>query len=293
MHDGVEIVDAQVHAWEHLTKPHWSPSYEGVNQLEFPIEMVLAAMDAVGVDAAVFDVLSDDPRGTWFDNAYTEAASARWPERVASVVRDPDFSAPDIDERVAAVRERPGVLGIRMSVASDEQEAAAREGAYDALFAACERRDVPLLLYPSGHLDIIGTIAETFPGMSILIVHLGIPQPPRQRDDPPLLRWPALLRLARHPNIVVEVIGGPALSSAAYPFADLLGPLSELFDAFGMDRMMWGSDFTRLWGYHTYAELFGYLWYSTELSRADKEKLFGGTLRRVLRWNPGALAAAT
>ena len=59
---------------------------------------------------------------------------------------------------------------------------------------------------------------------------------------------------------------------------------------------MWGSDFTRLrWipvegglapreQWHYYSDAVGYLRDTTELSPADKELIFGGTLRRVLRW---------
>jgi L-fuconolactonase len=67
-------------------------------------------------------------------------------------------------------------------------------------------------------------------------------------------------------------------------------------DAFGPQRLMWGSDFTRLrWipvvgglapreQWHYYSDSVGYLRDTTELSASDKELIFGGTIRRVLRW---------
>jgi hypothetical protein len=61
---------------------------------------------------------------------------------------------------------------------------------------------------------------------------------------------------------------------------------------------MWGSDFTRLrWlpgvqggglaprdRWRLYSDSVSYLRDTSELSQSDKEKLFNGTIRRVLRW---------
>jgi predicted TIM-barrel fold metal-dependent hydrolase len=283
MHDGIEIVDAQVHCWQTLIKPHWSPTYRGANQDSFSIEMALAAMDAIGVDAAVIDFLSDDPRTTWKDNNYAEEASRRFPERLASVVRGFDLSAGDIDETVEAVRTRPGVLGVRISLA-DENEEQFLSGSYERLLAATQRCEVPLLVFCRGRTDLVKNMASAFPDLTIFVVHLGLPQPPSRRDDPPFLRLPDLLALAEYPNVSVGLMGGPSLSNQGYPFVDLWPHLTRLFDAFSLERVAWGSDFTRSWGIHTYAEEFGYLWYSDELSKSDKEKLFGTTLRRILKW---------
>ncbi len=284
MLDGIEIVDAQVHAWKSLGTPHWPSTYQGANQEVFSLEMALAAMEAVGVDAAILDVLGETGTGTWDDNSYGEEAAQRWPERFGSVVRGVKHKADDVEDRVANLRSQPGVLGIRISPASDEQERAILDGEYERLFSAAEAHDVPVLAYISGRLNLIEKMARDHPDLSILIVHLGLPQPPRELDDPPFLRLPQLLDLAQYENVSIEVIGVPAFSRESYPFADVRPSLDKLFDAFTMDRLMWGSDFTRLWGRHTYAELLTYMFYLDGLSRNEKEKLFGGTLRRILRW---------
>jgi len=64
----------------------------------------------------------------------------------------------------------------------------------------------------------------------------------------------------------------------------------------GPDRMMWGTDFTRMrWKpgstdlarrerWRFYSDCLNYLRDTNELSASDKEKMFGKTIRRVLRW---------
>ncbi|MFF7528852.1 amidohydrolase family protein [Streptomyces bobili] len=56
----------------------------------------------------------------------------------------------------------------------------------------------------------------------------------------------ALVALARHPNIAVKATGVPGMATEPYPFADTHGVLRRVFDAFGAERMFWGTDITRL-----------------------------------------------
>src|SRR5215475_9468188 len=98
------IVDSQLHApalgaaWEHGDE----------SALAAQCEAIIAAMDAVGVDAGIVA-----PR---HDAAVGALASARHPTRLARVVMlDPDD--PEIETRVAEARETAGVVALRQVVA--------------------------------------------------------------------------------------------------------------------------------------------------------------------------------
>ena len=52
--------------------------------------------------------------------------------------------------------------------------------------------------------------------------------------------------LARHPNIGVKATGAPGYSAEPYPFPIMSGYLHQIFDAFGPDRMFWGTDITKM-----------------------------------------------
>ena len=53
-----------------------------------------------------------------------------------------------------------------------------------------------------------------------------------------------MLELAKHKNAVIKVSGACTLSKEPYPFPDIWVPLARLFDAWGFERCLWGTDWT-------------------------------------------------
>jgi predicted TIM-barrel fold metal-dependent hydrolase len=54
--------------------------------------------------------------------------------------------------------------------------------------------------------------------------------------------------------------------------------------AFGTERVMWASDYTRCLPVATYAEDLYYLLHSGELSLSERKAVLGGTARQLLGW---------
>jgi predicted TIM-barrel fold metal-dependent hydrolase len=147
-------------------------------------------------------------------------------------------------------------------------------------------------------------VAERHPNLTMVIDHLGVSQSP---VSPPRAdnwdRLDGLLGLAKYPNVHVKFSGAPVLSREPYPHHDIWPYLHKIVDAFTPDRLMWGTDFTRLRSrpvsgdlapredWHLYSDSVNYLRDTTELSASDKEKIFGLTIRRVLRWPKPAAKA--
>jgi L-fuconolactonase len=152
------------------------------------------------------------------------------------------------------------------------------------------------------HLPKVASIVERYPGLTLVIDHIGMRQPPMdQTDDPPFARLQELLDLARFPNIYVKLCGIPAMSKEPFPYRDTEDALRRIVDAFGAERLMWGSDATRFVGRvglhryqlspieeypgkHHYADALFYIRESPILTPAEKEAILGGTLQRVLGW---------
>ena len=283
----MEIIDAQIHCWEGTTNRHWQESYRSPRRDDaFPIELALGAMEAVGVTAAVLDSpgRSNADGSVDWGNSYAEEAALGHPGTIGSTIKY-DHRSADIKDLVSRTRGLPGVLGIRVLVTRDDIVAEIKAGAYEGLLSAAEQYNVPVALFVSQNLDIAASIATSHPDLQIIIDHLGLPQPPmRKRDDPPFLRLPELLYLARFPNVAVKFIGAPAYSMAPYPYPDIWPYLLKVIEAFRPERLMWGSDVTRFRGLFSYSELLDYLRYTDELSDTDKEMMLGGSLRRILRW---------
>ena len=46
--------------------------------------------------------------------------------------------------------------------------------------------------------------------------------------------------------MALKATGAPSYSSEPYPFRDIHGHIRKLYDAFGPERMFWGTDITRM-----------------------------------------------
>ena len=66
------------------------------------------------------------------------------------------------------------------------------------------------------------------------------------KDDAAFANLSTMLALAKHPNIGVKLSGAPSLSSQPYPYRNIHQYIKQIFDAFGPQRMFWGTDITRM-----------------------------------------------
>ena len=279
----MEIVDSQVinHARTVSGLPRFAmafdDAYDDAQREAIAVELAIAAMDAVGVDAALWHG----------EETLCEAAADRAPDRFGGIVHQPD-DRPDVEEFVGGLRERPGMLGVRLTPAwptSGENMARLEAGGYEAWFGAAERHNVPICLFVSGRVQAVDAVARAHPDLVLAIDHLGMPSVPIMPWADDLLDdLPALLDLARHPNVVVKLSGVPALTRAPYPYADLWPAVHRVLEAFGPERTLWGSDYMRCRGLHTYGESVDFVRRSDELSDDEKRLVLGASLRRWFRW---------
>src|SRR5690606_30132684 len=129
-------------------------------------------------------------------------------------------------------------------------------------------------VYCTGQLEIIDELAATNPDAVLVLDHLGLPQ--AIEPPPPPSPWeqlPQVLALARHPNVFVKVTGACTMSHEPFPFADLWEPLGRLFDTFGIERCMWGTDWTRAVHMVTYREAVEAVRVHAPLSDGDRATL--------------------
>jgi L-fuconolactonase len=95
-----------------------------------------------------------------------------------------------------------------------------------------------------------------------------------------------VLALAALDNVTIKISGACTLSRAPFPYNDLWDPLFRIFDAFGFDRCMWGTDWTRVVALLTYEQGVGSFRVTDRLSESDRAALMGETLQRVYNWSP-------
>lgn len=282
------LVDAQVHTW--LAKDDsgypWDPAAPmGFFETELdpdPVESVVAAMDRVGVDAAVLVV----PRHYGWDNSYALDSARRYPDRFRVVGRI-DPVAPDHRERLDALMADPMMIGIRVP-AKSEVNVWAPDGAFEPMLAAAEELGVVWSGAPGPpRLARWADVARRHPDLRLLVDHLGLEPVPHTVPVPgprPFQFLPDLLALSDFANVHVKLTGAPALSRERYPFRDIWDPVRQIISAFGPDRVMWGSDCQRTQTLHSYEEGAGYLSEIDGLDAETTRKLYGETLRSVYGW---------
>jgi len=274
-------LDSQVHAYErnHPGRP-WAGVLHG--PAEVTGDQMVAAMDAVGVDGAVLVSPFSMYR---YDASYAIAVHAANPSRFR-LVKPVDTTDPAVADTIADWASTDGTVGIRIMLRDEVSTDPADPGINRAL-AAAARHSLPVNLMCWGRLEQAAQLAARNPNTRLVIDHLGLQQPfepPAPAE--PFADLPKLLALAAHDNIAVKISGACTLSHEPFPYKDLWDPLGRIFDAFGFDRCMWGTDWTRAVGLLSYEQGVEAFRVTDRLSDSDRAMLMGGTLQWVYNWSP-------
>ena len=95
-----------------------------------------------------------------------------------------------------------------------------------------------------------------------------------------------MIELGKRKNAVIKVSGACTLSQKPYPFPDIWEPLARVFDAWGLERCLWGTDWTRanaVVNYHDAVEPFRL---TDRLTASERATLMGGACAKAYRWSP-------
>ena len=106
-------------------------------------------------------------------------------------------------------------------------------------------------------------------------------QPPAPPD--PFADLANVLSLAELENVAIKISGACTLSHEPFPYADIWEPLGRIFEAFGFDRCMWGTDWTRAVRLLTYEQGVEAFRVTDKLSDAERSALMGGTLAKIYK----------
>lgn len=282
--DAIEIVDAQIH--DPFPGLPLSPDEEPVRTL-LAVELAREAVDSLGIDQALA-VTSE---------SFIDLAHERYPGRFPGVLTI-RHDLPDLGAEVRRIRAHPAMVAGRALVGNFLDATMRPEfdaGAFDPLYAAAEEVGLPIFNSTHGGCARLAPIAERHPDLTLIVDHIGVAQHPVSPAE--TMSWrtlPDLLALAKYPNVAVKLCGAPLLSEGGYPFDDVWPHLDRLFAAFGVGRVMWASDYTRLrladrpLGERprrrglTYAESLDFLRRTDRLTLEELREVLGGTARRLL-----------
>jgi len=234
-------------------------------------EVFLSNMDYAQVAAAV--VVQEFIDG--LQNDYLATVRRTWPDRFF-VYGMPDWLGDGFgDEAVRLLDDGfrglaiPGhrLLGRRLTSPAMMEVFRLMEqrGAYLSITLADGMRQV----------EELGEVIGECPCLRIAIGHLGMAAPP---VTPPWenTAWQEQIRLARHPNVMIESGGITWLyNSEFYPFASAVRAIREAAALVGWEKLMWGSDYPRTITAITYRMSYDFISRSAELTDEEKRLFLG------------------
>ena len=202
------------------------------------VETLVAAMNEAGVAKAAV-VHSSTTYG--FDNSYVVDGCNQYPDRLAAV-GSVDVLQPDAPERIREWAAR-GLAGLRLFTGGSTKEFDPSELDDPRSFPAWEllaELGLPMCIQtgPVG-LPQVTALAKRFPKVNIILDHLGRPD---VLDGAPYANAAGMFALAELPNIYMkltprifgDVQKGQASAETFFP---------RVVQAFGADRLAWGSNF--------------------------------------------------
>ena len=273
-------IDSQVHAYER-NRPErpWAGFLHGPDEVTG--DDMVAAMDAVGVHGA----LLVSPFSMYrYDASYALEVYDRYPGRFG-LIKPFDPGSEMVAEEIAEWSGIPGVVGARVMLARESGDA--NDPGLNRILAAGAKHDLPINILGWGRLAVLTELARKNPGTRIVIDHLGMLQP----FEPPAPKRPfrdleEVLALADFDNVAIKISGACTLSQEAFPYSDIWPALTRIFEAYGLDRCMWGTDWTRAVKLLTYEQGVEAFRITDQLSDSERTALMGGSLANIYGWSP-------
>ena len=273
------VIDSQVHLWAAETPERpWVTVDASKPHLPAPLghEVLLPQMDAAGVHR----IICVPPSWEGYRNDVSLEAARLYPDRFAVMGKVP-LNDPASQERIATWLEQPGMLGFRISFRHSGTFTWLDDGTADWFWAATDRYDIPVMVFAPYMVQKIGTIAERHPGLRLIVDHMGLNM--RLKGKPLAPAIDTVVKFAHFSKVAVKASALPCFVTEGYPFPSLHPHIRRVVDAFGPQRVFWGTNFSQLpCPYRQAVTLF------TEeldfLSETDKEWIMGRAIAEWLDW---------
>ena len=236
------VIDTHMHVWSddpdrfpfaHPYDPKFAPP-----RLAASLDRVVKEMDAHGVSHCV---LVQTIYHGW-DNRYLAHCLKAAPRRFRGQgLIDP--TDPDVAGKLEEVMKMPGMAGVRLSpmyYKGKDDWLDAKSS--DALWKKAEESGAVFNFFiASEQLPKLENMVKRFPKVRVVIDHLARVDLEGKGAQ---AETKNLLALAKYPNVSVKVSELMILSpSKKYPYRDTYPLVKSVYEAFGADRLLWGTGF--------------------------------------------------
>jgi L-fuconolactonase len=270
------VVDAHVHVWDLAAQDHaWIPPGSPIRR-DFGLEELRAALDGTPVESAVLVQVINDA-----DETDALLRHARADELIAGVVGWVDLTRPDLAEALTALGADGTLVGIRhQALAEADPSGWLRSAAVQRGLAALDARGLPfdLMIRPEHFPAALETV-RAHPSLRFVLDHLGKAPIATGELEP----WASGLRqLAAEPNVCCKLSGVHTIAPPDWAPSDITPFVDVALEAFGADRLVFGSDWPVSRQAATYAQVVGFAADAcASLSPAERVGVLGGNARRM------------
>lgn len=271
-------LDSHQHFWRYDAAQYpWIPQGSPLHRDWLPVDLA-PLLAAAGLDGCIAV------------QARQRIEESRWLLELAvhhaiikGVVGWVDLRSPNVERDLAALAPHPKLSGVR-HVVQDEPDV-------DFMLSAEFLRGISklrafnltydILIFPR-QLPAAIELTRRFPEQPFVLDHIAKPPIKTGTLEP----WRTQIReLAKAQNVLCKVSGMVTEADhSAWKPADFAPYLEVVFEAFGEDRLMYGSDWPVALLAGSYARTFALVEeYTRQLSEAAREKFFGGNAARFYR----------
>ena len=203
-------------------------------------------------------------------------------DSIAGVVVWVDLTDVNVGATLDRLQGNPKFVGVRHQVHDEPDERWLLRDDVISGLRELARRDLAydLLLRPP-HLRHITELADSVPGLRMVVDHIAKPEIADGRMEP----WAEdIARVAEIPGMYCKVSGMATEANPATWQAEIVPCVAHVIDSFGFDRIMWGSDWPvclLVDGYESIRD--GAVAAFGDIDPHDYAKLMGGNASRFYR----------
>ena len=212
-----------------------------------------------------------------FDNSYMLDTAERYPG-VFGIVATIDHVNRNPKERMDELKER-GVQGFRIVASPGKAQNWLDDNGYETMFrtAADNNQAICPLTHPEGLPDL-DRMCGKHPETTVVVDHMA-----RIGELGPIEeeKINQLCKLARHPNVHVKISRLHSLGDKKPPHQELIPMIKRVIDAFGPDRIMWGSDSPYQVVTESYSDSINLIRDHLDLSASERQSILNDTAARL------------
>ena len=234
---GRDFVDSHQHFWDLDRFDYvWMPPEPGVLRRTYLPKDLAPILERSGVTRTVLVQANQAAGEAGFLLDLAEAN-----DFVVGVVAWVDLTSPDLGRVLDDLMKRPKMVGVRHQVHDEPDDAWLNRDDVIGGMRELARRGLPydLLLRPQ-HLKFVAPLAEKVPDLRMVVDHIAKPPIAEGLTEP----WAKdIAAVAAIPGVYCKVSGlVTEADHSGWTVDDLEPYVSHVVEVFGLDRLMWGSD---------------------------------------------------